>query len=102
MSTLHTVNKSPFSHSALASCAGICRDGDGLLLIEDGVYGALASGPCAEQLTRLADQGVRVFALDPDTSARGLQDKLLDAIELTDYAGFVRLSAEHRCIQSWY
>lgn len=102
MSTLHTVNKSPFSHSTLASCATVCRGGDGLLLIEDGVYGALESAPCADQLAQLTKQGIKVFALDPDICARGLSDKLLQGIERTDYEGFVRLSAEHRCIQSWY
>lgn len=102
MSTLHTVNKSPFSHTTLASCVDVCRSGDGLLLIEDGVYAALESAPCAEQLKRLAEQGIRIFALDPDICARGLDDKLLPLVERTDYQGFVHLSALHRCIQSWY
>lgn len=102
MTTLHTVNKSPFSHSTLSSCIAVCRSGDGLLLIEDGVYGALVSTPIAEQLAQLVDEGIKIFALDPDIAARGLADKLLPVVQVTDYDGFVRLSSEHRCIQSWY
>jgi tRNA 2-thiouridine synthesizing protein B len=102
MSTLHTVNKSPFSHSTLASCLAVCRPGDTLLLIEDGVYGALASSPHAEQLRNVVAYGVRTYALEPDIAARGLMGERLQEVELTDYADFVRLSAELRCIQSWY
>lgn len=102
MSTLHTVNKSPFSHTTLASCLGVCQPGDALLLIEDGVYGALASSPHAEQLRRARDAGVRLYALDSDLSARGLSGQQMDGIELTDYAGFVRLSAQQQRTQSWY
>ena len=41
MSTLHTVNKSPFGNGTLLSCLNHCKPGDAVLLIEDGVYGAL-------------------------------------------------------------
>lgn len=102
MSTLHTVNKSPFSHTTLASCLDLCQPGDALLLIEDGVYAVLASSPQAEQLLRARDAGVRLYALKSDLSARGLTDQHLEAIELTDYAGFVRLSIEQQRTQSWY
>ena len=39
MSTLHTVNKSPFSTQTLLSCLNHAKDGDAVLMIEDGVYG---------------------------------------------------------------
>ena len=102
MSTLHTVNKSPFEHRTLASCARVCLAGDGLLLIEDGVYGALAAAPTWAQLRALGDKGVKLLALTEDVRARGLEGRLADGVQLTDYAGFVRLSCEHRTIQSWY
>ncbi len=41
MSTLHTVNKSPFATQALLSCLNHAKAGDAVLLIEDGVYGGL-------------------------------------------------------------
>ena len=44
MGPLHTVNKSPYSSTALASCLAHLTGDAAILLIEDGVYGALASG----------------------------------------------------------
>jgi tRNA 2-thiouridine synthesizing protein B len=102
MSTSHTVNKSPFTHTALASCLSICGQADGILLLEDGVFGAMINTPCADKLQSLMNSGVKVYALTNDIKARGLQAKLLDDIVLTDYTGFVQLSIDHRCVQSWY
>ena len=39
MSTLHTVNKSPYERNALKSCLDHVTAGDRILLIEDGVLG---------------------------------------------------------------
>lgn len=103
MSTLHTVNKSPFVQRTLNSCMDICRAGDALLLIEDGVYAALPSAPTAKALRALADEGeVGLFVLEPDLKARGLSDRISDWVSVVDYSGFVRLSTEHKTVQSWY
>ena len=102
MATLHTVNKSPFSHNTLASCLRVCGDQDGILLLEDGVFGAIHQAPCAEELQTIINKGVTVFALEPDLKARGLIEKLQDGITLTDYNGFVQLSLDYRSVQSWY
>jgi tRNA 2-thiouridine synthesizing protein B len=102
MSTLHTINKSPFAHSTLASCLQVCGKQDGILLLEDGVFGGLSSAPCAEELSAMITGGVKVYALTSDVSARGLQEKLRNDIIVTDYNGFVQLSIEHNCVQSWY
>jgi tRNA 2-thiouridine synthesizing protein B len=102
MSTLHTINKSPFSHATLASCLQICGKHDGILLLEDGVFGGLFSAPCAEELSTLINSGMKVYALINDVNARGLQEKIRKDICLTDYIGFVQLSIEHNCVQSWY
>ena len=102
MSTLHTINKSPFSHSTLASCLQVCGKDDGILLLEDGVFGALTSSPCATELTTLLVAGVKIYALAPDVNARGLLEKIREDILITDYNGFVKLSIEHSCVQSWY
>lgn len=102
MSTLHTVNKSPFEHRTLACCARVCLAGDGLLLLEDGVYGALPAAPTDITLKALSDRGVQLLALAEDVRARGLEGRLAKGIQLTDYAGFVRMSCEHQTIQSWY
>ncbi len=102
MSTLHTINKSPFSHSTLSSCLQVCGKNDGILLLDDGVFGALKSAPCAMELTNLIAAGLKVYALEPDINARGLGNKVRDDITITDYSGFVKLSIDHSCVQSWY
>jgi tRNA 2-thiouridine synthesizing protein B len=102
MSTLHTVNKSPFSHATLASCVQVCGKQDGILLLEDGVFGALISSPCAEELSGLISVGVKIYALADDVNARGLQEKIRKNILIIDYNGFVQLSIKHNCVQSWY
>lgn len=102
MSTLHTINKSPFSHATLASCLQVCGKQDGILLLEDGVFGALNSAPCAEELSAIINSGVKVYALAGDVNARGLQEKLRKDVVVTDYNGFVQLSIAHNCVQSWY
>jgi len=102
MSTLHTINKSPFSHATLASCLQVCGSQDGILLLEDGVFGALNSSPCTEELSTMIKMGVKVYALSGDINARGLQEKLRSDVLVTDYNGFVQLSIEHNCVQSWY
>lgn len=102
MSTLHTINKSPFSHTTLTSCLQVCGKQDGILLIEDGVFGALSSAPCAEELSEMIAAGVKVYVLTGDVKARGLTEKLRSDVLLTDYTGFVQLSIEHNCVQSWY
>lgn len=102
MSTLHTVNKSPFEQHTLNSCLSVCRAGDALLLIEDGVYGALPSAPTSERLRALTEQGIALFALEPDLQARGLAERRPEWIEPLDYNGFVHLSSRHQTVQSWY
>lgn len=102
MSTLHTINKSPYAHNALTSCLKVCAERDGILLLEDGVFGATTSAPEADELQMLSQRGVKVFALMSDIKARGLEGKLAPNIELVDYNAFVQLTLDHRCVQSWY
>lgn len=95
---LHTVNKSPHSHSALADCLRVCGEHGAVLLIEDGVYAALAGNAWLEPLRSVK----AVYALAPDVAARGLEQRIAKGIQLVDYAGFVRLCCEHSTTQSWY
>jgi len=102
MSTLHTVNKSPFTHTTLGSCLAICADGDAILLLEDGVFGALPSSPYREGLIERLNKGAKIYVLIDDVKARGLSEKLMHDINSIDYAEFVQLSTIHRRVQSWY
>lgn len=95
MSTLHLVNRSPFSSRTLESLEKALTEGDAVLLIEDGVYGVLCDA--------LASLGARarLYALEEDCSARGLE-ALDDGVERIDVAGFVRLSAECQRTLAWF
>lgn len=96
---LHTVNKSPFSHTALAECLRFCDADAAVLLIEDGVYAALADSRWSGELDA---SPARIYALAPDVIARGLDGRVAGHITLVDYAGFVQLCCAHSTVQSWY
>lgn len=101
MSTLHTVNKSPFEDIALKSCLGHVVDGDAVLLIEDGVYGAI-KGSSAGDLLEQQNGTVKLYALGPDLAARGLSEKpLASGVDVVDYGGFVDLVTKLDRTQSW-
>jgi len=101
MGPLHTVNKSPFASSALASCLAHATQDAAILLIEDGVYGALASGTQVPALAQAAARGT-VYALGPDLMARGLADApLLAGTKVVDFAGFVDLTTTHSSVMAW-
>ena len=97
---LHTVNKSPFDRNSLESCLKHAKKGAAIILIEDGIYGAL-KGTAVSKKVEEALKKVSIYALYPDIEARGMQDRALDGIKLIDYSGFVDLVAEHNTVQSW-
>ena len=99
--TLHTVNRSPFEHGALAGCLARVRPGSAVLLIEDGVLGALAESRFAARIAALSPE-VEFFALGPDLDARGIEPaRLAPFIELVDYAGFVALACRFARTVAW-
>lgn len=99
---LHTVNKSPFEKNSLDTCLRLSAAGSHILLLEDGVYGALAGGAFAEQV-KDGMRERRFYALGPDLSARGIaSEQLLDGIEVVDYERFVELAASCGKVQSWF
>lgn len=101
MSDLHTVNKSPFDKNSLESCLKVAKPGASVLLIEDGIYGAM-KGTTAEALVSSAMKDVKFFALSSDIKARAInEDKLIDGIEVVDYAGFVDLVESNSKVQAW-
>ena len=99
--TLHTVNRSPFEHGALAGCLARVRPGSAVLLIEDGVLGALVESRFAPRLAALSDD-VEFFALGPDLDARGIEAaRLAPFVQVVDYAGFVSLACRFGRTVAW-
>ncbi len=97
-SILHTVNQSPFTHSALQQCLCYAQESDSILLLENGVYGALLKHSLADKLS-----GKKCYAIEADLKARGLLgQELTPHIELIDFIYFVELTTQHKLVQSWY
>jgi len=98
---LHTVNKSPFERNGLDSCLRLAKKGSAILLIEDGVYAALADTAMSNKISsRMEDFKFYVLGLDIETRGLG-ESPLIDGIISVDYSGFVDLAAEHSAVQSW-
>ncbi len=101
MSTLHTVNKSPFERNALQSCAGHLMAGDALLMIEDGVLGARKGTSAAAAIQAALAKG-NAYALASDLAARGIKpEQLIAGIKTVDYGGFVDLVTQHARTVAW-
>jgi len=97
---LHTVNKSPFERNNLESCLAHAAPGSTVLLIEDGIYGAV-KGTAFSAKVQDAMKNLKICALAPDLEARGMGGRVIDGIKLVDYSGFVDLVAEHKTVQAW-
>ncbi len=97
---LHTVNKSPTERNSLESCLKHLKKGGAVLLMEDGVYGAL-KGTTSTKLVEQALKNYPIYALYPDLEARGMQDRVINGIKLVDYSGFVDLVVEYPTVQAW-
>jgi tRNA 2-thiouridine synthesizing protein B len=101
MSTLHTVNKSPFERNALQACVHHMTTGDAMIMIEDGVVGARRESS-ASAILKAALKSGGVFVLDSDLAARGMTpEDLMYGIKLVDYGGFVDLVTLHARTVSW-
>ena len=101
MSDLHTVNKSPFEKNSLEDAVRFSTAGSSILLIEDGVYGAM-KGTAAESLVTGAMGDRKFYALSSDLKARAISpDRMIDGIEVVDYAGFVDLVEANDKVQAW-
>jgi len=97
---LHTLNASP-SSAAYADCLRLLQVGDTLLLMGDGVYGALPGSQGYEALKRQAQRGVEVYLLERDALAAGVAVGL-SLFPALDMAGFVELTERHAQQQAWY
>lgn len=101
MSTLHTVNKSPFERASMATCFAHVSSGDAVLIYEDGVYGARKGAAFAKSLEDVKAR-CAIFALGPDLAARGVKkEDLVEGVEVVGYDGFVDLVVGHARVCAW-
>jgi len=101
MSTLHTVNKSPFQNQTLISCLGHAKAGDSVLMIEDGIYGAMSGGSMSEVVAGMG-ANVKLFVLGADVAARGIDaGRVAEGITSVNYEEFVGMAASCDRVQNW-
>jgi tRNA 2-thiouridine synthesizing protein B len=101
MPVLHIINKSPYDRNSLDTCLRVIRDDAAILLIEDGIYALRKNAAAADKL-KAAVEKYRVFALEPDLKARGIDpEQAIEGVSLVDYDGFVELTTEYDKLQSW-
>lgn len=97
--TLHTLNASSRENPALLDRLLRCAStGDSVLLIENGVY--CITDPQAMQAFHAA--GLRLYTLQADIDARGLQAINNKNATIVDDNGFVALVCEHHKTVSWF
>ncbi len=100
MTDLYTVNKSPFEKNSLEAVIRFSTEGAAILMLEDGVYGA-TKGTVVESMITSAENK-KFYALGSDLKARGIaEDRVIDGVELVDYAGFVDLVEANEKVQAW-
>ena len=101
MAMLHTVNKSPFEKRSLDGALSHAVDGAAILMIEDGIYGALKGTAVSGKIDK-ALATLKIYVLGPDLKARGMtEDQVVDGVKVVDYAGFVDLVTEYDKVQAW-
>ncbi|PWI33677.1 sulfurtransferase complex subunit TusB [Vibrio albus] len=85
-------------HQALAQALAYVDAEDPILLVEDGVYAALAEHASHIALTQNANP---FYVLDADVKARGLEKLPLNHVELIDFSGFVVLTEDNETSMTW-
>ncbi|MFT6286681.1 MAG: sulfur relay protein TusB/DsrH [Alcanivorax sp.] len=93
---LHTLNALPDT-PAFTDCLALLSDQDTLLLLGDGVYGALPKA-----LLQLERSGLNICALKSDVSAAGLTETLPAQIKQIDFDEFVALTEQYVRQQAWF
>lgn len=94
---LHTLSHSPWQCD-IDGLQRMLRDGDALLLIQDGVLAAVEGSRYVEILTNTP---IKVYALKDDIDARGLAGQISARIDVVGYNDFVNLAVAHTSQMNW-
>ena len=93
---LHLIKHSPFNSLTLEQCLSYLNTGDGILLLENGVY---ALNWQVERLKTLSDSHA-LYVLESDAITRGFETIPTHFIK-KDYPGFVDLTLRFQSSISW-
>lgn len=94
---LHTLSRSPWQCD-IDALMRMLREGDALLLMQDGVLAALEGSRFVEILISAP---ISVSALKDDLDARGLPGQISAKIDVIGYTEFVNLTVKHASQMNW-
>ncbi|HDR2893006.1 TPA: sulfurtransferase complex subunit TusB [Enterobacter asburiae] len=94
---LHTLSHSPWQCD-IEALVRMLREGDDLLLMQDGVLAAIEGSRFVEILTNAP---ISVSALKEDIDARGLTGQISAKIDVVGYTDFVNLAVTHPSQMNW-
>ena len=94
---LHTLSPSP-RQCDIDALLSMLREGDDLLLIQDGVIAALDGSRFVEILSNAP---ISLSALKDDLDARGLAGQISAKIDVVGYTDFVNLTVKHASQMNW-
>jgi tRNA 2-thiouridine synthesizing protein B len=103
LSSLHTFNKTAQDDYLNLKLSQAIRDGDEVILIEDGVYQCLKLFTLqnTEHDSAWPMLSKSIYALRDDALARGIPITT-EGIIFVSYEEFVQLSISHKKVISWY
>lgn len=94
---LHTLSHSPWQCD-IESLLSMVREGDALLLIQDGVQAAVEGSRFVDILNNAP---ISVSALKDDIDARGLAGQISTKVNVVSYTDFVNLAVQHTGHMNW-
>lgn len=94
---LHTLSATP-SSAAFRDCTKVAQVGDAIVLLGDGVYGALEGTQACRELQAT---GVELFMLRADALLAGVTQPAPDIVSI-DMEGLVQLTERYPRQLAWY
>lgn len=94
---LHVLNRAPTTSRVYQQALAMMGEEDRLLLVEDGVQGALP-----QMVRHFSGVHGRLFALREDLASRGLLGRCDASVQVVDVDGFVHLTEQAERTVSWY
>jgi tRNA 2-thiouridine synthesizing protein B len=97
--TLHIINKT--DTTLWQTCLQSLQAGDALLLIEDGVYLAMANNAALQVLNK-HQISLTCYVLAEDLALRGISARITPVFSSIPYQAFVELCLQHNRVVNWH